>query len=102
MTFTPFARYRNFTLENLKHFLEIYPKEDTSMSLKEAIDYIKDGGENIPTEDGYTITASQLAERFLFDGKFYLYYYLLVIRGNKNEIIFTRSCVCSQRSFKAI
>ena len=40
MTFTPFARYRNFTLENLKHFLEIYPKEDTSMSLKEAIDYI--------------------------------------------------------------
>ena len=33
-----------------------------------AIDYIKEGGENIPTEDGYNITASQLAERFLFDG----------------------------------
>ena len=29
---------------------------------------IKEGGENIPTEDGYNITASQLAERFLFDG----------------------------------
>ncbi|MGL5381031.1 ABC-F family ATP-binding cassette domain-containing protein [Clostridium sp.] len=33
-----------------------------------AIDYIREGGENIPTEDGYQITASQLAERFLFDG----------------------------------
>ena len=25
MTFTPFARYRNFTVENLKALLEVYP-----------------------------------------------------------------------------
>lgn len=33
-----------------------------------AIDYVKEGGETIPTEDGTKITASQLAERFMFDG----------------------------------
>ncbi|ATD55072.1 ABC-F family ATP-binding cassette domain-containing protein [Clostridium chauvoei] len=33
-----------------------------------AIDYIKEGGERIPTDEGNDITASQLAERFLFDG----------------------------------
>jgi ABC transport system ATP-binding/permease protein len=46
-----------------------FSQDNTHMDLNQrAIDYIKDGGENIPTEDGYTITASQLAERFLFDG----------------------------------
>lgn len=46
-----------------------FSQDDTHMNLEErAIDYIKEGGESIPTEDGYTITASQLAERFLFDG----------------------------------
>ena len=38
-----------------------------------AIDYIKEGGEYIPTEDGSKITASQLAERFLFDGTTSIY-----------------------------
>ena len=33
-----------------------------------AIDYIREGGEWIPTEGGSKISASQLAERFLFDG----------------------------------
>ena len=33
-----------------------------------AIDYIKEGGEIIPVSDGTKITASQLCERFLFDG----------------------------------
>lgn len=46
-----------------------FSQDNTHMDLKQrAIDYIKEGGENIPTEDGYNITASQLAERFLFDG----------------------------------
>ncbi|MBE6054425.1 MAG: ABC-F family ATP-binding cassette domain-containing protein [Clostridium sartagoforme] len=46
-----------------------FSQDNNHMDLTQrAIDYIKEGGENIPTEDGYTITASQLAERFLFDG----------------------------------
>ncbi len=31
------------------------------------IDYVKEGGEHIPTEDGTKITASSMCERFLFD-----------------------------------
>lgn len=47
----------------------VFSQDDTHMDLNmRAIDYIKEGGENIPTDDGYSITASQLAERFLFDG----------------------------------
>ena len=46
-----------------------FSQDNNHMDLNQrAIDYIKEGGENIPTEEGYTITASQLAERFLFDG----------------------------------
>lgn len=46
-----------------------FSQDDVHMDLNmRAIDYIKEGGENIPTDDGYTITASQLAERFLFTG----------------------------------
>ncbi|GAB6170241.1 ABC-F family ATP-binding cassette domain-containing protein [Clostridium carnis] len=47
----------------------VFSQDDTHMNVKmRAIDYIKEGGENIPTEDGSSITASQLAERFLFNG----------------------------------
>ena len=47
----------------------VFTQDDKEMdgSIR-AIDYIKEGGENIPTEDGTQITASQLAERFMFDG----------------------------------
>ena len=46
-----------------------FAQDDSHMNLNmRAIDYIKEGGETIPTEDGTVITASQLAERFLFDG----------------------------------
>ena len=46
-----------------------FAQDDSHMDLNmRAIDYIKEGGETIPTEDGTVITASQLAERFLFDG----------------------------------
>ena len=46
-----------------------FTQDDSHMDLSmRAIDYIKEGGETIPTEDGTKITASALAERFLFDG----------------------------------
>ena len=37
MSFTPFARYRNFTLANLKSLLEVYP--DMAVSLLKGINY---------------------------------------------------------------
>lgn len=46
-----------------------FTQDDSHMNLSmKAIDYIKEGGEWIPTDDGSKISASQLAERFLFDG----------------------------------
>lgn len=46
-----------------------FTQDDSHMDLSmRAIDYVKEGGEWIPTEDGTKISASQLAERFLFDG----------------------------------
>ena len=46
-----------------------FTQDDSHMDLSmKAIDYIKEGGEWIPTDDGSKISASQLAERFLFDG----------------------------------
>lgn len=47
----------------------LFGQDNKSMDLKmRAIDYVREGGENIPTEKGEVITASTLAERFLFDG----------------------------------
>lgn len=47
----------------------VFSQDSTEMNNNmRAIDYIKEGGERIPTDAGYDITASQLAERFLFDG----------------------------------
>ena len=49
--------------------ISTFTQDDSHMDLSmKAIDYIKEGGEWIPTEDGSKISASQLAERFLFDG----------------------------------
>ncbi|WP_300385947.1 ribosomal protection-like ABC-F family protein [Clostridium sp.] len=49
--------------------LGVFSQDNSHMDLNQrAIDYIKEGGEIIPTEKGEAITASQLAERFLFDG----------------------------------
>ena len=46
-----------------------YDQENRRMSEDQRlIDYVKEGGENIPTVDGGTISASQMAERFLFPG----------------------------------
>lgn len=47
----------------------VFTQDDKEMDANmRAIDYVKEGGETIPTEDGTKITASQLAERFMFDG----------------------------------
>lgn len=47
----------------------VFAQDDKDMDVSlRAIDYVKEGGETIPTEDGTKITASQLAERFMFDG----------------------------------
>ena len=47
-----------------------FAQESGEMDLDmRAIDYIKEGGEFIETEDGSRITAAQMMERFLFSGK---------------------------------
>lgn len=55
MSFTPFARYRNFTLANLKSLLEIYPDMARNIPWDEAKDFSE---ENLK---GYKRTAYQQA-----------------------------------------
>jgi ATP-binding cassette subfamily F protein uup len=44
-----------------------YDQENRRMTEDQRlIDYVKEAGENLPTADGSTISASQMAERFLF------------------------------------
>uniref|UniRef100_UPI0025E76D74 ABC-F family ATP-binding cassette domain-containing protein n=1 Tax=uncultured Clostridium sp. TaxID=59620 RepID=UPI0025E76D74 len=46
-----------------------FAQDNTSMDPKmRVIDYVKEGGEYIPVEDGTKLTASTMCERFLFDG----------------------------------
>ena len=46
-----------------------FAQDNTNMDPKmRVIDYVKEGGEYIPVEDGTKITASTMCERFLFDG----------------------------------
>lgn len=55
MPFTPFARYKNFTIVNLKALLEVYPDMARSISWSEAKDFAE---EKLP---GYKKTAYQQA-----------------------------------------
>lgn len=55
MAFSPFARFRNFTLDNLKALLEVYPDQATTMSWNDAIDEIE------TVSHGYKRTAYQQA-----------------------------------------
>ena len=55
MAFSPVARFRNFTLENLKALLEVYPDEARAMSWDEA------AGEIEVISPGYKRTAYQQA-----------------------------------------
>lgn len=58
MSFTPFARYRNFTLPNFKALLEVYPDMARKITWDEAKDYVE---ENLK---GYKRTAYQQACQF--------------------------------------
>ncbi len=47
----------------------VFAQDNENMDFNmRVIDYIKEGGEYIPVSDGTKITASTMAERFLFDG----------------------------------
>lgn len=58
MAFSPFARFRNFTLDNLKALLEVYPDMQASFSWTEAGDLIE------KQSRGYKKTAYQQACQF--------------------------------------
>lgn len=58
MAYSPFARFRNFTLENLKSILEVYPDMRRSLSWNEAKDEIEEKFK------GYKKTAYQQACQF--------------------------------------
>lgn len=58
MSFSPFARYRNFTLPNLKALLEVYPDMQTQFTWKEAGRLIES------SFHGYKKTAYQQACQF--------------------------------------
>lgn len=58
MAFSPFARFRNFTVDNLKALLDIYPDMATKFSWSEAGDLI----ENVSS--GYKKTSYQQACQF--------------------------------------
>ena len=46
----------------------MFSQDDTNMDPEiRVIDYVKEGGEYIPVDDGTKITASTMCERFLFD-----------------------------------
>lgn len=58
MAFSPFARFRNFTLDNLKLLLEVYPDMADTMSWSEASNMIEN------SVSGYKKTAYQQACQF--------------------------------------
>lgn len=58
MAFSPFARYRNFTLDNMKALLEVYPDMVTKLSWGEAGDIIEESA------SGYKKTAYQQGCQF--------------------------------------
>ena len=58
MAFSPFARFRNFTLDNLKALLEVYPDMQTQLTWSEAGDLVE------AVSHGYKKTAYQQACQF--------------------------------------
>ncbi len=58
MAFSPFARFRNFTLDNLKALLDVYPDQAKSMEWSEAANEIE------VISPGYKRTAYQQACQF--------------------------------------
>lgn len=58
MAFSPFARFRNFTLDNLKALLDVYPDMMKKLSWSEASDIVEEKSK------GYKKTAYQQACQF--------------------------------------
>jgi hypothetical protein len=58
MAFSPFARYRNFTVDNLKALLEVYPDQAEKLTWSEAGDIIES------VSSGYKRTSYQQACQF--------------------------------------
>lgn len=58
MAFSPFARFRNFTLDNLKALLEVYPDQAEKLSWSEAGDIVEG------VSSGYKKTSYQQACQF--------------------------------------
>lgn len=58
MAFSPFARFRNFTVENLKALLKVYPDEARTMTWNEAVNEIES------VSPGYKRTSYQQACQF--------------------------------------
>ena len=58
------------------------------MSLR-VIDYIREIAEFIITKDGSKISASQMLERFMFEGAMQYDLYIKIIWRRKKKIIFT-------------
>lgn len=58
MAFSPFARFRNFTVDNLKALLEVYPDQAQKMSWSEAGDIVES------VSSGYKRTSYQQACQF--------------------------------------
>lgn len=74
MSFSPFARFRNFTVDNLKALLEVYPDEARQFTWSEAGDLIES------VSAGYKKTSYQQACQFGLedrgDGRFRIQTYL--------------------------
>ena len=63
MSFTPFARYKNFTVENLKSLIEVYPDMQRQLTWNEAGDIIEEKNPK------YKKTASQQTRQLGFDDR---------------------------------
>lgn len=83
MSFTPFARYRNFTLANLKALLEVYPDMARSIPWEEAKDFAE------ANLKGYKRTAYQQACQLGLEDRtkdsFRIHNYLYTFDDEKSE-----------------
>lgn len=70
MAFSPFARFRNFTVENLKALLEVYPDQAGKLTWSEA------GNEVEAISNGYKKTSYQQACQFGIEDRDLLKRYL--------------------------
>ena len=83
MSFSPFARFRNFTVENLKALLEVYPDQAEQFTWSEAGEIIES------SSSGYKRTSYQQACQFGLEdrgnGRFRVQSYLYTFNDNMLE-----------------